>query len=174
MDQSALLVIDMLNDFVLEGAPLEVPATRTIIPPIQNEIEKARNNHIPVIYICDAHDENDPEFVRMGWPAHALSGTKGAEVIDDLKPLPQDTIIHKQSYSAFFATSLDLVLQKSSIAELCITGCVTNICVLYTAADAVQRGYRVTILRNCVAGLNLHDHECALRQMKEVLGAQIL
>jgi nicotinamidase-related amidase len=174
VQQTALLVIDMLNDFVLEGAPLEVPATRTIIPLLQDEIEKARRNHIPLIYVCDAHEENDPEFVRMGWPPHALSGTRGAEVIDSLQPLPHDTIIPKKSYSAFFSTSLDMVLQTRSITELLITGCVTNICVLYTVADAVQRGYRVTILRNCVAGLNEVDHEFALRQMKEVLGTQIL
>ena len=174
MQQTALLVIDMLNDFVVEGAPLEVPATRTIIPFLQDEIAKARRNDIPLFYVCDAHEENDPEFVRMGWPAHALSGTTGAEVIDALKPQPVDTIIQKKSYSAFFATSLHAVLQKHSIAHLLITGCVTNICVLYTVADAVQRGYRVTIVRNCVAGLNANDHEFALRQMKEVLGAQIL
>jgi nicotinamidase-related amidase len=174
MQQTALLVIDMLNDFVVEGAPLEVPATRTIIPFLQDEIVKARRNDIPLFYVCDAHEENDPEFLRMGWPAHALSGTRGAEVIDALKPLPHDTIIPKKSYSAFFSTSLDLELQKRSITELLITGCVTNICVLYTVADAVQRGYRVAILRNCVAGLNPQDHEFALRQMKEVLGTQIL
>lgn len=174
MDKTAVLVIDMLNDFVLEGAPLEVPATRKMVPLLQDQIEKARKQHMPVIYVCDAHDENDPEFVRMGWPAHALSGTSGGEVIDALKPQPVDTIIQKKSYSAFFATSLHAVLQKHSIAHLLITGCVTNICVLYTAADAVQRGYRVTIVRNCVAGLNANDHEFALRQMKEVLGAQIL
>jgi nicotinamidase-related amidase len=174
MEQSALLVIDMLNDFVLAGAPLEVPATRKIVPRLQDEIEKARKYSIPVIYVCDSHEENDPEFVRMGWPAHALSGSRGAEVIDDLKPLPHDTIIRKKSYSAFFATSLEMLLKKSTIAELLITGCVTNICVLYTVADAVQRGYRVTIVRNCVAGLNAQDHEFALRQMKDVLGAQIL
>jgi len=174
MYQSAVLVIDMLNDFVLAGAPLEVPLTREMVPFLQNEIDKARRNHIPVIYLCDSHEENDPEFVRMGWPPHAIAGSRGAQVIDDLKPLPRDTIIPKKSYSGFFATSLDAVLQKRSITELLITGCVTNICVLYTAADAVQRGYRVTILRNCVAGLNAQDHEFALRQMKDVLGAQIL
>ena len=174
MEHSALLVIDMLNDFILEGAPLEVPAARKMVPLLKDEIEKARGNTVPLIYVCDSHEENDPEFDRMGWPAHALSETRGAEVIDALKPLPQDTIIQKKSYSAFFATSLHAVLQKRSIVHLLITGCVTNICVLYTVADAVQRGYRVTILRNCVAGLNAQDHECALRQMKEVLGAQIL
>lgn len=174
MEKKALLVIDMLNDFVLEGASLEVPAARKMVPLLRDEIEKARKKHMPVIYLCDAHDEHDPEFVRMGWPPHALSGTRGAEVIDALQPQPEDTIIQKKSYSAFFATPLHGLLQKCSIAHLLITGCVTNICVLYTVADAVQRGYRVTILQNCVAGINAQDHACALRQMRDILGAQII
>ena len=174
MEQRALLVIDMLNDVVLEGAPLEVSATRTILPSVQDQIKNARTHHIPLFYLCDSHEGNDPEFLRMGWPPHALAGTRGAEVVDALRPLTGDTIIFKKSYSGFFATSLDQALHDRSITELLITGCVTNICVLYTVADAVQRGYRVSIPRNCVAGLNREDHEFALRQMKEVLGVQIL
>jgi nicotinamidase-related amidase len=174
MEQPALLVIDMLNDFVLEGAPLEVPATRTILPFVQDQISKARTHHIPLFYLCDAHEENDPEFLRMGWPPHALAGTRGAEIVDALRPLAGDSIITKKSYSGFFGTSLDQALHDRSITELMITGCVTNICVLYTVADAVQRGYRVSIPRNCVAGLTVQDHEFALRQMQDVLGAEIL
>ena len=174
MERTALLVIDMLNDFVLEGAPLEVPATREILPFLQDQIRTARNNRIPVFYLCDSHEENDPEFHRMGWSPHALAGTRGAKVIDALKPLPGDTVILKKSYSAFFGTYLDEALHEKSIAELLITGCVTNICVLYTVADAVQRGYLVSIPRNGVAGLNPQDHEFALRQMQDILGARIL
>ena len=65
MEHSALLVIDMLNDFILEGAPLEVPAARKMVPLLTGEIEKARGNTVPLIYVCDSHEENDPEFVRM-------------------------------------------------------------------------------------------------------------
>jgi len=173
MERAALLVIDMLNDFVLEGAPLEVPATREIISNIKLEIEKARRNDITVIYICDSHEERDPEFERMRWPAHAIAGSRGAEVIEELKPLPGDKVVTKKNYSGFFGTSLEEVLEEGKISELLVTGCVTNICVLYTVADAVQRRYKVKVLKNCVAGLNPQDHEFALKQMREVLGAEI-
>lgn len=174
MERPALLVIDMLNDFLLPGAPLEVPAAREMVPRLQDRIGDARTARIPVIYVCDSHEPNDPEFLRMGWPAHALAGTSGAEVIDALKPLPRDIIIPKRSYSAFFATPLDGLLKKYSVNRLLITGCVTNICVLYTVAGAVERGYGVTVFRDCVAGMNPKDHACALRQMSEVLGAEII
>lgn len=174
MGRTALLIIDVLNDFVLKGAPLEVPSAREIISNIRIEIEKARERDIPVIYICDSHDEDDSEFERMGWSPHAIKGTKGAQVIEELKPIPQDKVINKKSYSGFFETLLDEVLKEGEISKLLVTGCVTNICILYTVADAVQRGYKVAVLKNCVAGLNPHDHELGLRQMKEVLGVEIV
>ena len=65
-------------------------------------------------------------------------------------------------------------MNEGNISELLITGCVTNICVLYTVADAVQRGYKVSVLKDCVAALDERDHEFALKQMREVLGAHIL
>ena len=174
MGRTALLIIDMLNDFILKGAPLEVPSAREIISNIKIEIGKARENDIPVIYICDSHDEDDPEFERMGWSPHAIKGTKGAQVIEELKPIPQDKLITKKSYSGFFKTLLEEVLKEDEISELLVTGCVTNICILYTVADAVQRGYKIKILKNCVAGLNPHDHEFGLKQMREVLGVEIV
>ena len=126
------------------------------------------------IYICDSHDESDPEFDRMGWPPHAVSGSRGARVIEELKPFSEDKLITKKSYSGFFRTSLEEVLKKGGISELVVTGCVTNICVLYTVADAVQRGYKVKVLKDCVAGLDPQDHEFGLKQMKEVLGAEMV
>jgi nicotinamidase-related amidase len=174
VERAAILVIDMLNDFVLEGAPLEVPTAREIVPTIKSEIEKVRRRGIPVIYICDSHKGRDPEFERMGWPPHAAVGSKGAQVIDELRPLTGDEVVTKKSYSGFFRTSLEEVLKKYEISELLVTGCVTNICVLYTVADAVQRGYKVRVLKNCVAGLNREDHEFGLKQMKDILGAELV
>jgi len=174
MEHISLLVIDMLNDFVLKGAPLEVPAAQEITPRIKVEIEKAREKGIPVIYVCDSHEAQDPEFERMGWPPHAIVGSKGAQVIEALQPFPGDKVITKKSYSGFFKTPLEEVLHEAKISELLITGCVTNICILYTVADAVQRGYRVKVLKDCVGGLNSVDHAFGLQQMREVLGAEIV
>jgi nicotinamidase-related amidase len=173
--RKALLIIDMLNDFVLQGSPLEVPDAQVIIPNIQRQVTMARkNNTMSVIYICDSHDHNDQEFIRMGWPPHALAGSKGAQVVDSLEPSPRDRVILKKSYSGFFETALDSVLKEADIQELLVTGCVTNICVMYTVADAVQKGYKVSVLKDCVAALDQKDHQFALKQMRDVLGAHIL
>ena len=174
MPKEALLIIDMLNDFVLEGAPLEVPETRKIIPVIKKEISEARAKGIPVIYICDAHDKNDKEFSKFGWPAHAVKGTKGAEVVDELEPEPDDIIIKKTTYSGFYNTKLSEALKSLDINSLRLTGCVTHICIMFTASDAVLRDYKVTVVANGVAGLSKKDHDAALRIMKNVLGVDIV
>jgi nicotinamidase-related amidase len=174
MSKEALLVIDMLNDFVREGAPLEVPGTRKVIPAIKREIESAGKRNIPVIFICDAHDKEDREFSKFGWPAHALDGSEGAEVVDGLKPGKDDIVIKKQTYSGFYKTTLDEILQKLDIDSLRLTGCVTHICVLFTASDAVLRDYKVTVIEDAVAGIEKEDHDAAIRIMKNVLGAEIM
>ncbi len=172
--KEALLVIDMVNDFVLPGAPLEVPDTRKIIPVIRNEIEKAHAVGNPVIYICDAHERDDKEFRKFGWPPHAVRGTVGAEIVAELTPGPEDIVIAKKTYSGFFGTTLDATLKRLGVTMLRLTGDVTNICVLFTASDAVLRDYAVTVVENGVAGLNRDDHEAALRLMKNVLGVNII
>ena len=172
--KEALLVLDMLNDFVREGAPLEVPDTRKIIPVVKKEIEKARAAGAPVIYVCDAHATDDKEFSKFGWPAHAVKGTRGAGVVDELKPENQDIIIPKTAYSSFFGTSLDETLKRLGVDSLRLTGTVTHICVLFTASDAVLRDYKVTVVEDGVAGISKDDHDAALRIMKNVLGVEIV
>lgn len=173
MKREALLVIDMLNDFVLKGAPLEVPDTRTIIPVIRKEIESAHGAGNPVIYVCDSHAPGDKEFSKFGWPSHAVTGTKGAQVIDELKPFKDDIIIRKTTYSGFFNTDLDATLKRLSVTSLRLTGDVTHICIMFTASDAVLRDYHVTVVEKGVAGLSQEDHDAALRIMKNVMGVKI-
>lgn len=173
MKKEALLVIDMLNDFVLPGAPLEVPDTRRAIPAIRSEIEKAHARGSPVLFVCDSHAEDDSEFTRFGWPPHAVKGTKGAQVVADLSPGKDDIIIEKTTYSGFYNSRLEETLRTLGAAALRLTGCVTHICVLFTASDAVLRGYPVTVVRDGVAGLAPEDHDAALRIMQNVLGVKV-
>lgn len=171
--KEALLIIDMLNDFVRAGAPLEVPATRAILPALQQRLEQARARGVPVIYVCDAHAADDPEFARMGWPPHAVKGTPGAEVVAELTPLETDPVVEKTAYSGFHHTGLEGILQSLGITNLVLTGCVTNICILYTAYDAVIRGYTVTVPADSVAPIEPADGEFALKQMTLVLGVRV-
>lgn len=171
---AALIVVDMLNDFVLPGAPLEVPETRKIVPALRRRIGRARRSGELVVYVSDAHRKKDPEFARMGWPPHAVEGTPGAAVVSAISPEPGDAVVEKRSYSGFHRTGLDAVLRRHAIRRLSLAGCVTSICILYTAADAAMRGYDVTVDERFVAGLSPDSHSFALDQMERVLGVRVL
>ncbi len=172
--KKALVVVDMLNDFVRPGAPLEVPETRTILPALRRRIASARREGELVVYVCDSHRKNDPEFARMGWPPHAVEGTPGAGVVDSLAPEPGDVVVEKRTYSGFHGTPLHFVLRRNGIRSLTIAGCVTNICILYTAADAAMRGYDTAVDERFVAGLVPAEHAFALDQMERVLGVRVV
>lgn len=170
----ALLVIDMLEDFVRPGAPLEVPRTRDILPALRRRVSHARRGKELVVYVCDSHRKNDPEFARMGWPPHAVAGTKGAAVVREISPAPGDVVVEKKTYSGFHRTHLASVLRRHGIHSLSLSGCVTNICILYTAADAAMRGYDVAVEESVVAGLDDESHRFALDQMEKVLGVRVI
>ncbi len=170
-EPEALLIIDMLNDFCLEDGPLYVPMTRKIIPNIRRELDRARTDGVPVIYICDAHDKNDIEF--KNWPQHAVEGSLGADVVDELKPLEQDIVIHKKTLMGFYRTDLENKLRGLGIGLVTVTGCVTNICVMIIAVEAAARGLKVRVPRDCTAGLDMEMHEFALRELEEVIKAEV-
>lgn len=171
---SALLVIDMLEDFVRPGASLEVPRTREILPALRRRLSRARRGGELVIYVCDSHGKNDPEFRRMGWPPHAVAGTRGAAVVREIAPRAGDVVVEKKTYSGFYRSNLQSVLRRHGIRKVSLSGCVTNICILYTAADAAMRGYDVTVDEAVVAGLEDRTHRFALDQMEKVLGARVI
>jgi nicotinamidase-related amidase len=171
---SARLVIDLLEDFVRPGAPLEVPDNRKILSAVRRRIARARKSGELVVYVCDSHRKRDPEFARMGWPPHAVAGTPGAAVVAAISPEPGDVIVEKKSYSGFNRTSLQSVLRRRAIRKLSLSGCVTNICILYTAYEAAVRGYDVTVDETLVAGLDPKSHAFALDQMEKVLGAKVI
>ena len=172
MIKKALLIIDMLNDFIRKNGKLYIgDGGGKIISPIQKELETFRKEKNPVFYICDCHRLDDKEFNLF--PPHCLFGTEGANVIEELKPSKDDFIIHKRKYNGFFQTDLDISLREEGIMELELVGVCTNICVLYTAVSARMLNYKVTVLKDAVASFDQGAHDFALKQMKDVLGVEI-
>lgn len=169
----ALLVVDMLNDFVDPAGSLYVgPTAPTIIERVNQEITAFRQAGDLVIYICDQHRPDDQEFTVFS--PHCIQGTVGAQVYPELKPLPEEIIIPKRRYSAFYGTDLDLTLRERGVEELVLVGVCTNICVLYTAADARMREYKVSVLKKAVTSFDQEAHILALSQMATVLGVELV
>lgn len=169
----ALLVIDMLKDFIDEGGALETGEVgREIVSFVKNKIKEYRAQEYPIIYVCDNHETDDKEFDMF--PVHCVKDTKGSQIIKELEPQKEDRIIYKRRYSAFYGTDLDLYLREKGIREISLVGVCTNICVLYTSADARNISYGVNVYKDGVASFDSEAHEFALKEMGTTLGCNVV
>ena len=170
-ETSAVLVIDMLNDFLVKGGKMVLPGGNHIVPNQKALMDAARNINIPIIYVNDAHRpglRTDREFLKRG--QHCIEGSWGAEVIDALKPCAEDLIITKRRFSGFFETDLDLTLKDLNIQTLIVMGVVTNICVRSTIHDAFFRGYKVIVPTDCVEATGPREQESSLYDIETHFG----
>ena len=157
---TAVVVVDMLNDFLEPGGAMPLPAGQQLYDPIRRLLAGARDNGATVIWVCDEHPPEDREFEKRS--VHCLKGSWGAEIVAELEPREDEYRVPKRRYSGFFETDLDLRLRELSINHLIIVGVVTNICVRSTAHDAFFRGYGVTIPVECVAATSDREQQSTL------------
>ncbi|AAL64601.1 cysteine hydrolase family protein [Pyrobaculum aerophilum] len=162
--QTALVIVDMQNDFAHPDGKLYGPAAREIIPRIASLLERARAKGVRVVYTQDTHYKDDPVEFPI-WGQHVVKGTWGWQIVEELKPREGDIVIEKMRYDAFFGTPLDHVLRMYGVRHLVVTGTVANICVLHTVASARLRLYDVVVPIDAIAALNEFDYAAALRQM---------
>jgi nicotinamidase/pyrazinamidase len=168
----AFLVVDMLNDFVRPDGALYVPGAPDIIPNIQRELKIAREAGRTVIYVCDAHDPDDKEFQR--YPAHALEGDFGAEIIPELAPQPGEAVVKKKRLNAFFNTELDTIIRKLEPELVTVVGVVTHICVMEAVAGLCDRDIPARVPKDCVADFDEELETSAFKRMATVFGAEIV
>jgi len=175
----ALVIVDMQNDFVRVGAPMEVPQARDTIPEHRQLIDCFRRHRLPIVYTRFlAGDEPrllwefSPKLAPPTLACHAGHQRFYADVhktldctaiIDELAPLATDTIIDKLGYGAFHDTRLDDTLKKMPVESLIITGTVTQICVEETARGAFHHGYKTTLVSDAVSSYLRDLHAAALK-----------
>jgi nicotinamidase-related amidase len=160
---SALLIVDMQNDFVDPRGKLFVPSAPDTVPKVKSLVDRARSSGVQIIYTQDWHLPDDPEFKI--WGEHAVAGTWGSEIIGDLAPGPRDLMVRKQTIDPFYGTPLDHYLRLLKVDTIAVTGTVANICVLHAASGASVRGYNVVYPVDAVSALNEFDAELAVRQV---------
>lgn len=175
--RTALLVIDMQRGFLDQGAALEVPEGRAIVPGLTRLIAACRGRGVPVIYTEFVYDPSVPclrgdpfgiehlparpgEATGYGRPSSnclvgpdAPAGPDSAEIIPELAPRPDELVVRGHTYDKFYGTCLDLALRSRDIRHLLITGVVTDVCVNCTLLSAANRDYRVTAVTDGVATL---------------------
>ena len=166
-----VLVVDMVRGFCEEGRSLYVgPTIREIIPRIRDLLRRETANGSHVIFLCDTHDSDDREFEMF--PPHCIRGTEEPEVIPELREFAGE-VIPKRRYSGFFETNLGQRLAELKPDKIIVVGDCTNICVLYTVADARNRDYSVEVPADCVTTFDPEAHRFALQQIETVLGAKV-
>jgi nicotinamidase-related amidase len=173
MSQRALIVIDMLNDFVDEKGALYCGQTsRDIIPFIKGRIENYRKSGDLILYLQDSHSEDDKEFEKF--PRHGVTGTWGQEFVPELAPKPGDVVIRKRRFSGFFETQLSDLLKERDIRDVEVLGVCTSICVMDTVGGLTDRDYNITVPKAGVADFDPEFHEFALKRMDKIYGAKIV
>ena len=166
----AVLVVDMLNDFVT-GA-LKCDRGLKIVPKTAELLNGCREKGIPVIFCNDAHIKGIDHELKL-WGDHAIAGTEGAEVIPELQLCEKDYVVPKRRYSGFFHTDLDLLLKELGVDTVIMTGLHTHMCVRHTSADAYQLGYNVVVAKDATDSFTQEDYDYGIKYLKEVYGAEI-
>jgi nicotinamidase-related amidase len=161
--RTALIVVDMQNDFVKEGGSLVVPDAEGTIPAIRRLLDLARGSGMKVVFTQDTHTEEDPEWGI--WPEHVREESWGWRIVDELAPREDELVIPKVRYDAFYGTHLDHFLRLWGVNTLIICGTVASICVHYTAASAALRWYHVIVPKDATSALTPFDLESSLRQI---------
>lgn len=162
--KTAVVVVDMQNDFVKPDGALVVEAAHETVPHVRRLLESARASGVRVAYTQDTHVEGDTEWEI--WPQHVQAGTWGWQIIEELEPHPGDLICQKNRYDGFYASWLDHFLSHVwRVENLVIVGTVSNICVLHTAASAGLRYFHIVVPANGISALTDFDQALTLRQV---------
>jgi nicotinamidase-related amidase len=171
--KTALIIVDMQNDFVKSEGKLVVQAAEATVPHIKTLLKTARNMGMHVAFTQDTHFEGDLEWEI--WPEHCRQGTWGWEIIDELKPRSSELICPKNRYDGFYGTWLEHFLSRVwQVEHLIIVGTVANICVAHTAASAGLRWFHIIVPANGISAQTEFDQALALRQVSTLYAGDVV
>jgi nicotinamidase-related amidase len=168
---SAVVVIDMANDFVYSGGviadaggPEYQARAQAIMAPLARLLAAARDAGVTVIYATDAHTPADTELRK--WPPHAMAGSWNAEIVPILTPRTGDLVVPKRTYSPFLNPAFERALTERGIKNLYITGLHTDCCARHTSGDAFQRGYDLVWVTDALQAFTDDAHRGGLEYFK--------
>lgn len=167
MQKPALLVIDVLNDFLDKWDPAR---RKQLTSAIDELVQIVRRASRPVIWVRQEFepDLSDAFLEMRAKDIHVtIKGTRGAQIVPELAVNPSDAVIVKKRYSAFFGTELDEILRRLQPDTLVLAGVNTHACIRTTAIDAYQRDWPVVLASDCIGSYDSEHHDVTLRYMKD-------
>jgi len=169
---AALLLIDVINDFEFEVGEKLLPQALPVGRNIAWLKQEAKKLKIPTIYVNDNFGRWQSDFRKI--VSHCRrDDIRGKPFVELILPDEEDYFVLKPKHSGFYSTTLDLLLSHLQARNLILSGIAGNNCVLFTANDAYMRDFKLFIPSDCVVSIDKEDNEYALRQMEEVLKADI-
>lgn len=170
---SALIIIDMQNDFVLTEKTA-VKGAKATIPAIKHAMKICHEKNIPIFHIIRAYAENGDnaeifrkELFQKG-QGFCIAGTEGAQIVEELTPYKKDYIFVKPRFSAFFGTNLKELLQKKQITHVLVAGTQYPNCIRATAVDGLCHDFYVTVLTDCCSAQTSEIAEANCRDLRNM------
>ena len=174
-DETAVIVVDMQNDFCHPEGSLYAPKSEAAIEPCAGLVANARDAGASVVFTRDVHPPEQfedahyyDEFDR--WGEHVVEGSWGTELVDELQPSEADLVVDKHTYDAFYRTELEGYLESHGIDDLVFCGTLANVCVLHTAGSAGLRDYRPILVEDAVGAIEDEHREYALEHAEWLFG----
>jgi len=168
--KSALIVVDMLNEYDHEDADVLVENVRAVLPSMRDLVQRAEREGMPVVYVNDNYGDwsaGRPEIVER-----AIAG-KAADLVEPIAPGDGTWFITKARHSIFYETQLEYLLREQGIERVVLVGQVTEQCILYSALDAYVRHFALAVPRDAVAGIHEDLVDAALRMMERNMRADV-
>ncbi len=177
---SAVLVIDVQNDFCADDgvhgfSGSDLQWVQAVVKPTERLLGEARRRNVPVIFVRTHHDrwsDHESNYLRdsrVGILHHLQPEAHGSDFYQ-LRPGPDEYVLTKRRYSAFFGTELDILLRNLGTKKLILAGVATNVCVETTARDACMRDFDVVVVKECVAAYSAAAHDAALANIERHFG----
>lgn len=166
----ALVLIDVINDLEFEEGEELLKQALPMAEKLAELKKRAKEKGIPVIYVNDNFGRWQSNFLKL--VDHCLEdGVRGKPIVELLRPDEDDYFVLKPKHSAFYSTTLDVLLEYLGARTLILTGLAGNICVLFTANDAYMRDFHLVIPSDCIASNNTEENNYALEQMRTIVKA---
>ena len=172
--KSALIIVDMQNDFVLPKGPAEIPNSFSTVPRIKEVLSWFRSARRPVFHVIREYraDGSDIEISRraafLAGPQYVVPGTPGAEIVEALRPVSGEYRIVKPRFSAFFGTELELILRRLEVTDVAICGTQYPNCIRATAFDALSHGYLTTVITDATSAASAEVATANIRDLENI------
>jgi nicotinamidase-related amidase len=166
----ALLLVDVINDFLHEDGDALLASFRERQPALREAIARARSS-VPVVYANDMQGRWDSD--APGYLAEVREKGRAGDLVAEIAPREGDVFVFKPRYSAFDSTPLEILLEELHTERILLAGMATEMCVTQTAIAARELGFKVTVLAGCCATLDEELERISLRYLERVVGARI-